>query len=69
MKGLTSKHYPYRFCHLPNKGRRRNSTHKLREGLELQVSCQVAILPHRPLGNVQVTFLKLEVQESLDQGK
>lgn len=48
---------------------RRSPTHKLREGVELKVSCQVAVLHRSPPGDVQIPFLWLEAEESLDPGK
>lgn len=48
------------------KKERRSSAHKLREGLELQVSCQVTVLHHRPPRDVQIVFLGPEAEESLD---
>ena len=48
------------------KGGRRSSTHKLQEGLELEVSHQAAVLYHRPPRDVQVVFLGPEAEGSLD---
>lgn len=48
---------------------RRSCTHKFREGVKLEVSCQVAELDHRSPGDVQITFLRPEAEESLDPSK
>lgn len=42
-----------------------SSTHKLGEGLELQVSRQVAVLRHGPPGNVQMGFVRPEAEQDL----